>query len=144
MSYLRGAYGERTGITVTHSWEWASRTSPIILDWVLTPFPYTPIQILTCCQFKIFGENVEMLFCNKWLYLLNKLKEMIYIFGRYNNKWINQSNIVLTVTKCFNEYVQKLKNSQANTKSSMFCFKLYARYRLYYRYSYLSPWIWIF
>ena len=35
LSYLRGAYGEHTGIIVPHNWEWALRTVPIILDWVV-------------------------------------------------------------------------------------------------------------
>ena len=38
MSYLRGAYGENTGRVVSHNWEWAPRTAPIILDWVVQKF----------------------------------------------------------------------------------------------------------
>ena len=35
LSYLRAAYREHTGIIISHNWEWAPRTAPIILDWVL-------------------------------------------------------------------------------------------------------------
>ena len=35
LSYLRGAYGENTWIVVSHKGEWAPRTAPIILDWVV-------------------------------------------------------------------------------------------------------------
>ena len=40
LSYLRAAYREHTGIIVPHNLEWAPRTAPIILDWVVpTIFP---------------------------------------------------------------------------------------------------------
>ena len=32
LSYLRGAYGEHTGLIVLHNSEWTPRTAPIILD----------------------------------------------------------------------------------------------------------------
>ena len=35
LSYLRAAYWEHTGIIISHNWEWAPRTAPIILDWVV-------------------------------------------------------------------------------------------------------------